>query len=154
MHTRRTTSPIDPGSHPCSRAQPAGWICSWRFCSCCCCLQAAFSCSVPPLPQLVPHDAFRAPRCCLAVRRVRVRCALQPLPLSLQPPSLAERAELRRFLSAELAVSADAPIIGDDPRAPVEVDEQLMCESCLAIVDHIMTDLKKKVRLALAPACA
>ena len=23
-----------------------------------------------------------------------------------------------------------------------------MCESCLAIVDHIMTDLKKKVRLA------
>ena len=58
------------------------------------------------------------------------------------------KSELRRFLSAELAVSADAPIIGDDPRAPVEVDEQLMCESCLAIVDHIMTDLKKKVRLA------
>ena len=58
------------------------------------------------------------------------------------------------MLSAEVAVSADAPIIGDDPRAPVEVDEQLMCESCLAIVDHIMTDLKKKVRLALAPACA
>lgn len=42
-------------------------------------------------------------------------------------------------------MGADSPIIGDDPRAPVEVDEMLMCESCLAIVDHVMTDLKKKV---------
>ena len=39
---------------------------------------------------------------------------------------------------------ADAPLIGDDPRAPVEVDEQLICEACLAIVDHTMTELKKK----------
>ena len=42
-------------------------------------------------------------------------------------------------------MGADSPIIGDDPRAPVEVDDMLMCESCLAIVDHVMTDLKKKV---------
>ena len=39
---------------------------------------------------------------------------------------------------------ADAPLIGEDPRAPVEVDEQLICEACLAIVDHTMTELKKK----------
>ena len=39
---------------------------------------------------------------------------------------------------------ADAPLIGDDPRAPVEVDEQLICEACLAIVDHTMTELKKR----------
>ena len=38
----------------------------------------------------------------------------------------------------------DAPLIGDDPRAPVEVDEQLICEACLAIVDHTMTELKKR----------
>ena len=79
------------------------------------------------------------------------RCSRSRSADAISPP---RESELRRFLSAELAVSADAPIIGDDPRAPVEVDEQLMCESCLAIVDHIMTDLKKKVRLALAPACA
>ena len=39
----------------------------------------------------------------------------------------------------------DAPIIGEDPRAPVEVDDQLLCESCLAVVDYTMTELKKKV---------
>jgi hypothetical protein len=46
--------------------------------------------------------------------------------------------------------SADSPIIGDDPRAPVEVDEMLLCESCLAIVDHVMTDLKKKVGILVS----
>ena len=50
------------------------------------------------------------------------------------------------LLSTSLVCAFDTPLIGDDPRAPVEVDDQLMCESCLAIVDHVMTSLKKKAR--------
>ena len=54
--------------------------------------------------------------------------------------------------SSDLAAPcADAPLIGEDPRAPVEVDEQLMCEACLAIVDYTMTELKKKVLPRLRP---
>jgi hypothetical protein len=50
---------------------------------------------------------------------------------------------------APLSTSSDTPVIGEDPRAPVQVDAMLMCESCLAIVDHVMTSLKKKARRAL-----
>ena len=42
------------------------------------------------------------------------------------------------------AAAFDTPLIGDDPRAPVVVDVPLLCESCLAVVDHVMTTLKRK----------